>query len=118
MGSPLAPVLANLFMGHREKLWLETFQESKILFYRRYVDDFFRSFHSENQALLFFDYINSRYPYIRFTMEKEIDHKIPFISHLFIHFILSHKDTWQLPLLAYSLASRGGHRKLEHKVIQ
>ena len=26
MGSPLAPVLANLFMGHNEKLGLENFQ--------------------------------------------------------------------------------------------
>ena len=25
MGSPLAPVLANLFMGHNEKLWFENF---------------------------------------------------------------------------------------------
>ena len=25
MGSPLAPVLANPFMGHHEKLWLEKF---------------------------------------------------------------------------------------------
>ena len=25
MGSPLAPVLANLFMGHHEKLWLGNF---------------------------------------------------------------------------------------------
>ena len=37
MGPPLAPVLANLFMGHQEKLWLENFQDSEILFYRRYV---------------------------------------------------------------------------------
>ena len=46
MGSPLAPILANLFMGHHEKLWLEHFQDSEILFYRRYVDDtfFFLSF--------------------------------------------------------------------------
>jgi len=26
MGSPLAPGLSNLFMGHHEKLWLEKFQ--------------------------------------------------------------------------------------------
>ena len=26
MGSPLAPVLATLFMGHNEKLWIENFQ--------------------------------------------------------------------------------------------
>jgi len=35
MGSPLAPVLANLFMGHHEKSWLENFDASEILFYRR-----------------------------------------------------------------------------------
>ena len=53
-GSPLAPVLANLFMGHHEKSWLENFDASEILFYRRYVDDTFCLFHSENDALLFF----------------------------------------------------------------
>ena len=74
MGSPLAPVLANLFMGHHEKSWLENFDASEILFYRRYVDDTFCLFHSENDALLFFHYINSRHPNIRFTMEKEADH--------------------------------------------
>ena len=47
-----------------------------------YVDDTFCLFHSENQALLFFNYINSRHPNIRFTMEKEIDHKIPFLDVL------------------------------------
>ena len=54
MGSPLAPVLANLFMGHHEKLWLENFQGSEILFYRRYVDDTFCLFHSEHDAITFF----------------------------------------------------------------
>ena len=37
MGSPLAPVLANLFMGHQEKRWLENYT-SGIEFYRRYED--------------------------------------------------------------------------------
>ena len=82
MGSPLAPVLANLFMGHHEKLWLENFQGSKILFYRRYVDDTFCLFHSEHDLIIFFDYINSRHPNIRFTMEKEAHHKLPFLDVL------------------------------------
>ena len=68
--------------GIRKKLWLDNFQDSEILFYRRYVDDTFCLFHSENQALRFFDYINSRHPNIRFTMEKEVDHKIPFLDVL------------------------------------
>lgn len=32
MGSPLAPVLANLFMGNHENIWLETYRVSKIYF--------------------------------------------------------------------------------------
>ena len=71
MGSPLAPVLANLFMGHHEKMWLENFQGSEILCYRRYVDDTFCLFHSEHDADSLHFSINSRHPNIRFTMEKE-----------------------------------------------
>ena len=53
MGSPLAPVLANLFMGHHEKIWLEQYQGPEVLFYRRYVDDTFYLFHSEQDAIAF-----------------------------------------------------------------
>ena len=82
MASPFSPVLANLFMGHHEKLWLENWQGSEVLFYRRYVDDTFCLFLSENDALLFFNYITFRHHNIRFTKEKEIDHKIPFLDVL------------------------------------
>ena len=82
MGSPLAPVLANLFMGHHEKIWLEQYLGPDVLFYRRYVDDTFCLFHSEQDAIAFFDYINSQHPNIRFTMEKEIEHVLPFLDVL------------------------------------
>ena len=82
MGSPLAPVLANLFMGHHEKIWLEQYQGPEVLFYRRYVDDTFCLFHSEQDAIAFFDYINSQHPNIRFTMEREVDHVLPFLDVL------------------------------------
>ena len=62
--------------------WLENFQGSEILFYRRYVDDTFCLFHSEHDAIIFLDYINSRHPNIRFTMEKEAHHKLPFLDVL------------------------------------
>ena len=51
MGSPLASVLANLFMGHHEMKWLDTFS-SEILFYRRCVGDTFCLFHSESDVSL------------------------------------------------------------------
>ena len=82
MGSPLAPILANLFMRHHEKLWLKNFHGSTILFCCQYVDDTFCLFHSEHDATLFFDYIKSRHPNIRFTMKKQVNHKSPFLDVL------------------------------------
>ena len=58
-GSPLAPVLANLFVGHNEKDWIENYKGSKILFYRRYVDDTFCVCEREQDAVFFYNYINS-----------------------------------------------------------
>ena len=52
MGYPLAPVLANLFMGHHERIWLENYKASSVLFYRRYVDDTFCLFDTEHDATL------------------------------------------------------------------
>ena len=50
MGSPLGPVLANLFMGYREKKWLQEFDKVKVLIYKRYVDDIFDMFGNEKDA--------------------------------------------------------------------
>ena len=81
MGSPLAPVLANLFMGHHEKRCLENYN-SGIEFYLRYVDDTFTLFNTEQDALSFYNYINIQHPNIKFTMEREGNHKLPFLDVL------------------------------------
>ena len=39
MGSPLAPVLANIFMGFHESKWLNKYNLNKPKFYLRYVDE-------------------------------------------------------------------------------
>ena len=44
MGSPLAPALANLFMGYHENKWLNSEESSTVLFYMQYVDHIFLSF--------------------------------------------------------------------------
>ena len=78
-----SPVLANLFVGHHERIWLENYKASSISFYRRYmyVDDTFCLFDTEHDAALFLDYVNDRHLNIRFTMEKEMEKKIPSISY-------------------------------------
>jgi len=71
MGSSLAPVLANLFLGHHENIWLKNYQGPSNLFYRRQFDDIFCDFDYENDAKLFFDFINSQHPNMKFTTEKK-----------------------------------------------
>lgn len=74
MGSSLASVLANLFMGHHERICLEQYKGHKVLFYRRYVDDTFCFFNNENNALLFFGFIISQHINMKFTMKREENH--------------------------------------------
>ena len=51
MSSPLAPVLANLFMGHHERIWLQQYDGPAVYFYRRYVDDTFCLFNNEKGCI-------------------------------------------------------------------
>ena len=67
--------------GHHEKRWLENYN-SGIEFYRRYVDDTFALFNTEQEALSFFSYINNQHPNIKFTMEREENQKLPFLDAL------------------------------------
>ena len=82
MGSPLAPILANLFMGSKEKDWIENCTFEKPSFYRRYVDDIFCIFDNEESAKCFFDYLNNRHVNIKFTMETEVNQRLPFLDIL------------------------------------
>ena len=82
MGSPLGPVLANIFMGHHETNWIKTFYGVKPEIYKRYVDDIFCLFQNENEAMLFFEYLNNQHVNISFTFEKEIDGNLSFLDVL------------------------------------
>ena len=52
MGSPLAPVLANLFMGYHENNWLNNYKGPAPIIYKRYVDDIFCLFNNELEATI------------------------------------------------------------------
>ena len=75
-------MLANFFMGHYEKLWLNNYTGPKVLYYRRYVDDIICCFRNSNDARLFFEYLNSCHPNIKFTMETEERDQLPFLDVL------------------------------------
>jgi hypothetical protein len=81
MGSPLGPILANIFLCHHEKQWLlncpDDFQP---LSYVRYVDDTFLLFWDESHVDLFQEYLNQQHPNIKFTVEKEQGDTLPFLD--------------------------------------
>ena len=47
MGSTLAPVLANIFMGFYESKWLNEFNLHKSQFYLKSLDDILAAFENE-----------------------------------------------------------------------
>ena len=71
MGSPLAPILANIFMRHFEENALATFTGMRPLFYRRYVDDCFIILKDSRDVNPFFNFLNSLHRNIKFTKEEE-----------------------------------------------
>ena len=69
MGSPLGPVLANIWVTKgqiRPSLWC------------RYVDDTFTMFENKDTANEFLRYLNSRCESIKFAIDFEQDNEIPF----------------------------------------
>ena len=79
MGSPLSPVVANLFMEHleenttalRPKMWI------------RYVDDTFVIWpHGNAELKEFHRHLNHQNTSIQFTIEEEKEEKIPFLDVL------------------------------------
>ena len=71
-------LLHGLSVGHNKNAWIEKYKDSGILFYRRDVDDTFCVFEREQDDVSFYNYINSQQPKLRFTMEKEVNHKLAF----------------------------------------
>ncbi|KAA3676317.1 uncharacterized protein DEA37_0004741 [Paragonimus westermani] len=80
MGSPLGPVLADIFMGH-----LEHFMSTEIrntLFYKRYVDDIFAVFDGHWQVTAFHKLLNGLHNKLTFTLEFEQNERISFLDVL------------------------------------
>jgi hypothetical protein len=81
MGLPLGPTFANIFMCFHEQNWLKDCpSDFQPALYQRYIDDTFLLFHKESDAQHFLNYLNSKHPNIKFTMEGERENKLSFLD--------------------------------------
>ena len=81
MGSPLGPVLANIFVGFCEakidaSMWPDL--------YVRFVDDSFTYFNTKHDREVFLDMLYSLHPSIRFTCEYEHSNKLSFLDRMYL----------------------------------
>ena len=78
MGSPISPVVANLFMAKLEKRALASFAYPPRS-WLRFVDDVFSIVRASAVKDLL-NHLNSQDPVIEFTTEEEHDGKLPFLD--------------------------------------
>ena len=81
MGSPLSPVLANIYMEYIEEMALGS-TSLKPSMWLRYVDDTFILWPHQEDVQILLDHVNSIRTSIQFTMEKEQDNKLPCLDVL------------------------------------
>jgi hypothetical protein len=81
MGSPLGPILADIFLGFIETFHLKQSEFSPLHFFR-FVDDTFAVFSSPSSVQPFLDLLNNLHPNLRFTCELERNNSLPFLDVL------------------------------------
>ena len=74
MESPLGLALANIFICSFESKWLRDCpNDLRPMFFRCYIDDIFVLFSCPDHADKFRQYLSSKHPKIKFSIEKEED---------------------------------------------
>ncbi|KAI8510762.1 hypothetical protein Bbelb_116780 [Branchiostoma belcheri] len=117
MGSPVSPIVVNLYMEKFENKALSTFNDTSPANWFRYVDDTWCRL-KKRVAADFFDHINQIDDNIKFTQEPSHDNILPFLDTKTVveedgnlRFEVYRKPTHTDQYLAFD-----SHHPLEHKL--
>ena len=116
MGSPVSPIIANLFMEHFENRAISSFA-TPLKFYARYVDDTMVIL-KRSAVDNFTEHLNSIHPAIKFTVEHEENNQIAMLDTLItrngdgeLSFSVYRKPTHTDQYLHFN-----SHQPLQHKL--
>ena len=70
MDSPLALLLANIFMVFYKSRWLNEYNLKKPKLFFRHVDDIVGNFEKEQYSFNFLNFLNNKHRNIKFAIEK------------------------------------------------
>lgn len=125
MGSPLGPLFANIFMDEFEKKHMEDLRSLGVRKWFRYVDDVFAIVTEEEECQRILEYLNTRHPNIRFTVEAEKHNRLPFLDTEVVRRVgkyvttIYHKKTFTGVYLNWtSLTSRKYKIRLIHGMLE
>jgi hypothetical protein len=79
MGSPLSPILADLYMDKMERKIMDK-GKGKIKFWKKYVDDVFAIIQGDGDPEEILHQANSISVTVKFTLEQEKDGSLPFLD--------------------------------------
>ena len=86
MDSPLAPVLANIFIGFHKSKWLNEYNFNKPNIYLRHVDGILAAVDNEQDSLNFLNFLkflNNRLPNIKSTIKNKLTIPSLFLMYSF-----------------------------------
>src|SRR5678816_1590299 len=114
MGSPLSPILSNIYMELTEFFHILPHPLLNNSLWIRYVDDIFVSLPHNTNPNDVLNYINSIHPSVQYTIEMPFNNSIPFLDTLI---------TWNNNCLLYtsdaaderSSVDLGGRRIIKKK---
>ena len=127
MGSPLVPVLADIFVGFIETQ-VDITLRSDVVFYGRYVDDILLISRTAGEVDLLRQLLSEVDANVQFTEEHERNLELPFLDILLVRgsaeltFGWYHKTSWSFQYLHYTSFvplhwNTGFLKGLEHRVV-